>query len=130
MDLHRAGLLLVALSLCCATSRPPARTGNQGSGRGTLDKKVIKSVILEHNKEVRACYQMALSRQPDLAGRVLSQFTICGTGEVVSAVVRDSTLANPTVEECVRRRVLSWRFPKPTGGNVDVVYAFNFFPSP
>jgi hypothetical protein len=31
----------------------------------------------------------------------------------------------------VRRRLLSWKFPKPVGGgNVDVVYAFNFFPSP
>jgi len=130
MDLLRAGLLLSVVTLGCATPRPPAETATRPA-RGSLDKKVIKNVILEHNKEVRACYQIQLVRQPDLAGRVLSQFTISGSGDVIEAIVRDSTLGNPSVEECVRRRVLSWKFPKPNGGgDVSVVYAFNFVPSP
>ena len=129
MDLRRVGLLCLVAALGCATSPPPARTVS--GKRGSLDGKVIKGVIREHNREVRACYEIALTRQPDLAGRVLSQFTISGTGEVVEVVLKESTIDNPTVEQCVRRRVLSWKFPKPTGGGyVEVVYAFNFFPSP
>jgi hypothetical protein len=132
MDLKRAALLLsVAAALGCGTSGSPAPASSGRVARGSLDKKVIKDVIREHHREVRACYEMELVKQPDLAGRVLSQFTIAATGSVVGVVLRDSTVANPAIEECLRRRLLTWKFPKPVGGgSVDVVYAFNFFPSP
>lgn len=135
MNLRRAGILfLVAAALDCGTSGTSGTAARGRSGRaarGSLDKKVIKEVIHEHHREVRACYEVELVKQPELAGRVLSQFTISGTGDVVAVVLRDSTLGNSAIEECVRRRLLSWKFPKPIGGgNVDVIYAFNFFPSP
>jgi hypothetical protein len=133
MTMRRVGLpLLLAVALGCGTSGPAAAPAvGMSARRGTLDKKVIKDVIREHHREVRACYEVEIVKQPDLAGHVLSQFTISGTGDVVAVVLRDSTLGNPTIEECVRRRLLTWKFPKPVGGgNVDVVYAFNFFPSP
>jgi hypothetical protein len=135
MDMRRTAFLFsVAAALSCGTSDISVTPAPGTSGRplrGSLDKKVIKDVIHEHHREVRACYEVELVRQPDLAGRVLSQFTISGAGDVVAVVLRDSTLGNPTIEECVRRRLLTWKFPKPRGGgNVDVVYAFNFFPSP
>ena len=127
-------LLSIAATLSCGTSGNSAKSAPGTSGRplrGSLDRKVIKDVIREHHREVRACYEVEMVKQPDLAGQVLSQFTISAGGDVVAVVLRDSTLGNPTVEECVRRRLLSWKFPKPQGGgNVDVVYAFNFFPSP
>ena len=132
MHSRRAALLLsVAATLGCGTSGPPAAGGSGRPVRGSLDKKVIKEVIQEHHREVRACYEVELVKQPDLAGRVLSQFTISGTGSVVAVVLRDSTVGNPAIEDCLRRHLLTWKFPKPRGGgNVDVVYAFNFFPSP
>jgi hypothetical protein len=128
---HAVFLLGVVAALGCGTSGPPAPGGSGPPVRGSLDKKVIKEVIQEHHREVRACYEVELVKQPDLAGRVLSQFTISGTGNVVAFVVRDSTVGNPAIEDCLRRHLLTWKFPKPRGGgNVDVVYAFNFFPSP
>lgn len=129
MTVKCVGLLLsVAVAAGCGTSGSP--TPGAGQARGSLDRKVIKDVIREHHREVRACYEMELTRQPDLAGRVLSQFTISPTGDVVQVVLHDSTLGNPSIEECVRHRLLSWKFPKPVGGAVEASYAFNFFPSP
>jgi hypothetical protein len=132
MKLRGAALLLsVTTALGCGTSRPPAGARSGPPARGSLDKKVIKDVIREHHGEVRACYEVELAKQPDLNGRVLSQFTISATGNVVAVVLRDSTVGNPAIEECLRRRLLTWTFPKPRGGgNVDVVYALNFFPTP
>jgi outer membrane biosynthesis protein TonB len=130
MRVKCAGLLLsVALALGCGTSGTPVAS-TSGQARGSLDRKVIKEVIRDHHREVRACYEMELTRQPDLAGRVLSQFTISASGDVVQVVLRDSTLGNPSIEECVRHRLLSWKFPRPEGGAVEASYAFNFFPSP
>ena len=126
-----AFLLSVAVAMGCGTSGPPRPDESETPARGHLDKKVIKDVMREHSKEVRSCYEMATVRQPDLAGRVLSQFTISTAGNVVDVVLRESTVGSPTIEECLRTHLLTWKFPKPQGGgNVDVVYAFDFFPSP
>ena len=127
-----AFLLSVAAALGCGTSGTSEQPATGGRAlRGSLDKKVIKEVIREHHKEVRACYEVELVRQPDLAGRVLSQFTISTTGNVTDVVLRESTVGNPAIEDCLRKHLLTWKFPKPHGGGtVDVIYAFDFFPSP
>src|ERR1700690_944649 len=65
-----ACLLSVAATLGCGTSGPTAPGPSGRPVRGSLDKKVIKDVIQEHHREVRACYEMELVKQPDLAGRV------------------------------------------------------------
>jgi hypothetical protein len=128
---YAAFLLSVATALGCGTSGPPTPDESGTKTRGSLDRKVIKDVIGEHHREVRGCYEVELVRQPDLAGRVLSQFTISNTGNVVDVVLRESTVGNPAIEECLRNHLLTWKFPKPHGGgSVDVVYAFDFFPSP
>jgi outer membrane biosynthesis protein TonB len=126
-----AFLLAVAAALGCGTSGSPTPAESGKLGRGSLDKKVIKDVISEHHREVRGCYEVQLVKQPDLAGRVLSQFTISTTGNVTDVVLRESTVGNPAIEECLRKHLLTWKFPKPHGGgSVDVIYAFDFFPSP
>jgi hypothetical protein len=132
MDGRCAALLLsVAAALGCGTSGPPTPANSGTAGRGYLDRKVIKDVMREHHREVRGCYEVQLVKQPDLAGRVLSQFTISTTGNVTDVVLRESTVGNPAIEECLRTHLLTWQFPKPRGGgSVDVVYAFDFFPSP
>jgi hypothetical protein len=128
---YAAFLLSIAAALSCGTSKPVARGPSGPPVRGSLDKKVIKDVIREHHREVRACYEVELVKQPDLSGRVLSQFTISPTGNVVAVVLRDSTVSNPSIEQCLRRHLFTWKFPKPVGGgNVDVIYAFNFIPTP
>ena len=124
-------LLAVAAALDCGTSGSPTPAESGKLGRGSLDKKVIKGVISEHHREVRGCYEVQLVKQPDLAGRVLSQFTISTTGNVTDVVLRESTVGNPAIEDCLRKHLLTWKFPKPHGGGtVDVIYAFDFFPSP
>jgi hypothetical protein len=130
--MRRAAFLLsVAVAIGCGTSGPPRPDESETPARGYLDKKIIKDVMRGHSHEVRSCYEMATVRQPDLAGRVLSQFTISRAGNVVDVVLRESTVGSPTIEECLRTHLLTWKFPKPQGGgNVDVVYAFDFFPSP
>jgi len=79
----------------CGTSGSPTPAESGKLGRGSLDKKVIKDVISEHHREVRGCYEVQLVKQPDLAGRVLSQFTISTTGNVTDVVLRESTVGNP-----------------------------------
>lgn len=96
---------------------------------GQLDREIIQRVIREHRREVRACYEGELQRNPDLEGRVVVGFVISSDGQVAGSRIAESTLGNSTVEDCVARRVRQWRFPEPRGGGtVNVNYPFVFSP--
>ena len=80
--------------------------------------------------EVKYCYDQALARQPKLDGRLVTQFTISGTGQVLASVVQSSTLRSPAVEMCVSNAIKRWQFPAPEkGGLVIVSYPFQFSPA-
>ncbi len=98
--------------------------------RGQLDKEIIRRIVRRHVNEVKYCYDQALARQPKLDGRLVTQFTISGTGQVLASVVQSSTLGSPAVEMCVVNAVRRWQFPAPEkGGLVIVSYPFQFSPA-
>ncbi len=94
---------------------------------GAIDKALIDAVIRRHLAQIRYCYQRELSKQPDLAGKVVVKFVIDATGAVEKAEIRTSTLDNATVEECLVNRFLRMQFPEPKGGGIVIVsYPFLF----
>jgi len=98
--------------------------------RGEIDKGIIRGVIQRHINEVKWCYEEALVFQPSLAGRVMVQFTIAASGQVIASVVQHSTLGHAGVEKCTVEAVRRWQFPKPIGGGIVIVsYPFAFTPS-
>jgi TonB family protein len=97
--------------------------------RGSLDKEIIRRIVRRHVAEVKACYEPELGNQPELAGRIVVQWTIGATGQVVASDLQSSTMGSPGVEACVVRAVRRWEFPKPLGGGVVTVsYPFDFTP--
>ncbi len=94
---------------------------------GSLDKEIIRRVIRKHRREIAFCYEKELQKNKNLAGRIKVKFTISGTGNVIAALVRSSTMHNRTVESCVTSKIRRWVFPEPKGGGIVVVnYPFNF----
>jgi TonB family protein len=89
--------------------------------RGYFDKKVIRNVVRRHLNEVKSCYAQELMKKADLSGRVMIQFTISGTGQVMFSVVQESNLNNPSVELCIAGAVRRWEFPEPRGGGMIIV---------
>ena len=89
--------------------------------RGSLDKEIIRRIIRRHINEVKFCYERELVRTPGLMGRVMIQFTIAATGQVVASMVQSSTLGSMPVEQCIAQSVRRWEFPKPQGGGIVVV---------
>jgi TonB family protein len=97
---------------------------------GSMDKAVIRRIVRAHINEVRACYNQGLARDPGLRGRVAVQFTIGGTGSVLSAVVGESSLRDAAVGSCVTKAVRRWKFPRPPSGGLTVVtYPFVMDPA-
>jgi hypothetical protein len=113
-------------------------TGSTGNGEvgledtesvveGGLDREVIAAVIRDHLGQVRYCYERQLAASPDLYGKLKVRFTIDANGEVDSQSVSQTTLKNSLIEDCILRRIATWKFPKPKGGTkVIVSYPFLF----
>lgn len=94
---------------------------------GGLDREVIAKVIREHLGQIRYCYDRQLASESDLHGKVKVKFSINADGQVDSQSVGETTMNNAMVEECILRRIATWKFPKPQGGTkVLVSYPFLF----
>ena len=104
-----------------ATPRGQRATGSTPDERRSLDTQVIPRIIRRHMYEVKFCYEQELAKKADLTGGISVQFSIAGTGQVKSPVMRDSTMGNARVEECVLSAVRRWEFPRPANGATVVV---------
>ena len=94
---------------------------------GGLDRAIIRRVVRQHLNQVKFCYQKELMADPDLYGRAVVKFTILASGRVMSAVMKESSLGNAKVEQCITQTVRRWLFPKPNGRGIVVVsYPFVF----
>jgi len=89
--------------------------------RGSLNREIIRRIVRRHINELRFCYERELQARPDLSGRVVIQFTIAATGQVVASVVQQSTLRHAAVEGCIALAVRRWLFPRPSDGGIVIV---------
>lgn len=92
-----------------------------------MDKELIRQVIHQHRNEVRYCYELELTRNPNLQGKTSVKFVINGSGGVSTSQVVESTVKSSALETCVAGKVRLWQFPKPPGGGQAIVtYPFVF----
>lgn len=92
---------------------------------GGISKKVIRRIVRAHINEVRYCYNEGLTRDPELAGRIVVGFTIGADGNVVESKTAETTLEDSSVDTCIANAVGRWKFPKTkTGTSVVVNYPF------
>ncbi len=96
---------------------------------GSIDPELIRKVVHEHRAQIRTCYETQLTTRPNLAGKLVSAWTIDPAGAVTEAHTQESTLRDRAVETCVAAKIKTWRFPIPKGGGeVFVTYPFIFTP--
>jgi TonB family protein len=94
--------------------------------KGQLSKELIDQEVRRHKAQVKFCYNKQLTRFPDLQGKVTLSWIITMDGSVLKARVKTSSLGNADAESCMVRALEGWKFPKPTGGVVQVDYPFLF----
>jgi hypothetical protein len=92
-----------------------------------LTKDEVAKVIHSHMNEIRYCYESAILKDPNLAGKLLVDFKINAGGVVPNAGVSEATLKDTVVTQCLLGKLKSWKFPQPRGGvMVAVSYPFIF----
>lgn len=114
-----------------ATSRTPsiALARKEVEVRGALDPAVIRQIIEERLPEIRYCYETALLKQTDLAGKISASWTIQPNGSVANIQSASDEIQQSVLHSCVKERITKWKFPTPKGGGlVHVKYPFLFNP--
>lgn len=108
-------------------------SGLKGEISGAIEdasrtEEAITKVIRQYRSGIRYVYNKELAANPDLNGEIVVAFVIRPDGMVESAQIRSSTVGWAPLEEAVLRKVAYWKFPRATGGTVQVVFPFRFLP--
>lgn len=93
---------------------------------GALDPSLVSKEVRTRIGAIKACYERALKRNPNLSGKVKVRWTITAAGTVSVVEIEEDSLGDAEVSSCIKGLVSRWRFPAPSGGSVDVVYPFVF----
>ena len=107
---------------------PPATSivteGEVTVSGGELSQAVIHQLLRRRLNLFRACYEKELAADPKIVGQVEIAFTIGADG----AVGKAKGTGPAKVADCVVRQVRAMRFPRPSGGAVNVRYPLTFKP--
>lgn len=93
---------------------------------GELDPNIVAKEVRSRLGAIKACYERALKRNPNLSGKVQVHWTITPAGTVSGVDIEQDTLGDAEVSGCIKGLVARWRFPAPAGGAVDVSFPFVF----
>ncbi len=92
---------------------------------GSIDKEAIRRVIRRNRRAIKACYELALNRNKNLYGKLVLKWSIIEKGKAIKASVVSNTLNDREVANCIKRKLVTWRFPEPPA-NTEAVVTFPF----
>ena len=91
----------------------------------SLDADSIRFVVKSHLTQVHACYERAF-KESSPGGRVEIGFAITADGAAARVHTESNTTGSDPLAACLESRVKSWRFPRPVGGDYELIYPFVF----
>ncbi|RYZ66034.1 MAG: AgmX/PglI C-terminal domain-containing protein [Proteobacteria bacterium] len=94
-----------------------------------IDREKIRQVVKKHEKDIRACYESQLTKEPNLSGKLVVDWDIDDEGKVLNAAVNANStdLKNAAVAGCVIKHLQTWTFPVAAKGEkVSVTYPWSF----
>jgi len=103
------------------------RTGN--SGKASRAREEVEIVFDRNKGALYALYGRALRDQPELAGKLVLEFTIAPSGEITMCRVVSSELKDPELEKKIVARVRLIRFKPADVEPLTVSKPIDFFPA-
>ncbi len=99
------------------------------SGKASRAREEVEIVFDRNKGALYALYGRALRDQPDLAGKLVLEFTIAPTGEITACRVVSSELNDPELEKKIVARVRLIRFKSADVEPLTVSKPIDFFPA-
>jgi hypothetical protein len=89
---------------------------------GSVAPEEIRRVIRSHASEIRGCLEQHREIHPRERGKITLNWRIMPDGSVSSvSVARAGTTMCRALADCFARRVMTFKFPRPTTGEVAMV---------
>jgi outer membrane biosynthesis protein TonB len=93
-----------------------------------IDQQKLANFIKARMGLIKACYENALKRNPNLKGKIAIRFTILETGGLADLESITNTMGAADVSNCIMATMRSWRTQFKPSGPVTVEYPFVFSP--
>lgn len=94
---------------------------------GGLDKESVRRTLKAYGREIRTCYERALTAKSKLAGRISYKWGIAPAGNVTYVNLVSSEVGSPKLESCVQDVIKTIQFPiAQNGQSTTVIYPFVF----
>jgi ferric-dicitrate binding protein FerR (iron transport regulator) len=94
---------------------------------GTLPKRVVRDTLSRAKPSLKACYETALKRFPELEVSVTARVSVGLRGQVSRVRLRGGERW-PELERCITTVLGQMSFPPPSGGPVDLIFPLRLSP--
>ena len=96
---------------------------------GKVNPELINRAITRNRFQLQLCFELALRRNQALKGSMEWQWRLDTKGKISDIELVNSSISDRRMIRCVRKKISSWRLPKPRRGSVEVKYPFYFLPA-
>lgn len=93
---------------------------------GHINPADVERTVNAGRYQLRLCYELALRRNQSATGSMEWRWLIDSTGRISDINLLDTSIRDDDLIRCIRDKIAHWRFPKPSGGSVEVRYPFEF----
>ena len=93
-----------------------------------IDQQKLSAFIKARFGLIKACYENALKRNPNLKGKITIRFTILETGGLSDLNIAVNSVGSADVANCIVATMRSWRTQFKPSGPVTVEFPFVFSP--
>jgi hypothetical protein len=95
---------------------------------GEIDPSLIQKALSKNQFQLQLCYELALRRNQSAQGSMDWQWRIDSRGKISDIVLKQSSIGDHRMVECVRSKMAMWQFPRPRRGSIEVNHSFQFSP--
>ncbi|HEY1586280.1 MAG TPA: AgmX/PglI C-terminal domain-containing protein, partial [Polyangia bacterium] len=110
-----------------AATPPPTEAEDKQQVQAGVDADSVRLVVRQHLPQVRACYGRAF-KDASPGGTVEIGFAIDVAGHAKNVRTETNTSDSEGLAHCLETRVKEWQFPRPIGGDYELIYPFVFAP--
>jgi hypothetical protein len=106
---------------------PPTEAEQRLEGEASIDADGVRFVVKAHLPQVHACYARAF-KDTSPGGTVEIAFVVNRNGTAGRVHVDSNSTGSDGLARCLEARIAEWQFPRPVGGDFELIYPFVFQP--
>lgn len=109
------------------TTESGPSSDDRAEAQASLDADGVRFVVKAHLPQVRACYGRVF-KDSSPGGTVEVGFAIDSNGRAKNVRTERNSTDSELLARCLESRVKEWQFPRPVGGDFELIYPFVFAP--